>query len=71
MFRVAGGLSLAYIGTASATEFGVSLSCEPTLGDTILPWTSKTGPLWLDAKALHGVGNFFIEICTAMPGPLR
>jgi hypothetical protein len=24
---------------------------NPTLGDTILPWTSKTGPLWLDAKA--------------------
>ena len=39
---------------------------NPTLGDTILSWTSKTGPLWLDAKALHGFDDFFIEICTAI-----
>ena len=39
---------------------------NPTLGDTILPWTSKTGPLWLNAKALHCVDDFFIEICTAL-----
>jgi len=31
-----------------------------TLGDTILPRTSKTGLLWLDAKPLHCVDDFFI-----------
>ena len=39
---------------------------NPTLGDTILPWSSKTGPLWLDAKALHCVDDFFIEIRSAI-----
>jgi hypothetical protein len=39
---------------------------NPTLGDTILPWTSKPGPLWLDAKALHGFDDFFIESCAAI-----
>ena len=34
---------------------------NPTLGNTVLPWTSETGPVWLNAKALHGVDDFLIE----------
>ena len=34
---------------------------NPTLGNTTLPWTSKTGPLWLDAKTLHCEDGFLIE----------
>jgi len=36
---------------------------NPTLGNTVLPWTSETGPLWPNAKALHCVDDFLIEIC--------
>src|SRR5271156_2820911 len=39
---------------------------NPTLANTVLPWTLETGPLWLDAKALHCVDDFFIEICTVI-----
>jgi hypothetical protein len=34
---------------------------HPTLANPVLPWTSETGPLWLDAKALHCVDDFLIE----------
>ena len=34
---------------------------DPTLGNAILPRTSKAGSLGLDAEALHGVDHFFIE----------
>src|SRR5580658_1569742 len=39
---------------------------NPTLGNTVLPWTSETGPLWLNAKALHGVDDFLIEARAAI-----
>ena len=39
---------------------------DPTFGKTILPRTSKAGSLGLDAEALHGVDDFFIEVCTAI-----
>src|SRR5271157_3503933 len=34
---------------------------HPTLGNTVLPWASETGPLWSNAKALHCVDDFLIE----------
>ena len=39
---------------------------HPTLGDTVLPWTSETGPLGLNAKALHCVDDFLIEARAAI-----
>jgi len=39
---------------------------HPTLGNTVLPWTLETGPLWLNAKALHGVDDFLIEARAAI-----
>jgi hypothetical protein len=39
---------------------------NPTLGNTVLPWTLETGPLWLNAKALHCVDDFLIEARAAI-----
>ena len=39
---------------------------DPSLGHAILPRTSEAGPLRLDAKALHRVNNFFIELCATV-----
>jgi hypothetical protein len=39
---------------------------HPTLGNTVLPWTLETGPLWLNAKALHGVDDLLIEARAAI-----
>jgi hypothetical protein len=39
---------------------------NPTLANPVLPWTSETGPLWLNAKALHGVDDFLIEARAAI-----
>jgi hypothetical protein len=39
---------------------------NPTLGNTVLPWTLETGPLGLNAKALHGVDDFLIEARAAI-----
>src|SRR5580658_3414902 len=44
----------------------VTAVANPTLGNTVLPWTSETGPLWLNAKALHGVDDFLIEARAAI-----
>ena len=35
---------------------------DPTLGNAVLPRTSEAGSLWLDAEALYGVDDFFIEV---------
>jgi hypothetical protein len=37
-----------------------------TLGDSVLPWTSKAGPFGLDAEALHCVDHLLIEVCCAV-----
>jgi hypothetical protein len=39
---------------------------NPTLGNTVLPWTLETGPLWSNAKALHCVDDFLIEARAAI-----
>src|SRR5271156_380920 len=39
---------------------------NPTLANPVLPWTSETGPLWLNAKALHCVDDFLIEARAAI-----
>src|SRR5271156_111532 len=39
---------------------------NPTLGNTVLPRTLETGPLGLNAKALHGVDDFLIETRVAI-----
>jgi hypothetical protein len=39
---------------------------NPALGDTVLPRTSITCPLGLDAKILDRVDDFFIELCAAI-----
>ena len=39
---------------------------NPTLGNTVLPWTLETGPLGLNAKALHCVDDFLIEARAAI-----
>jgi hypothetical protein len=39
---------------------------NPTLSNTVLPWTSETCPLGLDAEALYSVDDFLIEVCAAI-----
>src|ERR1700740_1218027 len=39
---------------------------NPTLANPVLPWTLETGPLGLDAKALHCVDDFLIEARVAI-----
>jgi len=39
---------------------------HPALGNTVLPRTSITCPLGLDAKHLHGVDQFLIELRAAI-----
>ena len=39
---------------------------NPTFCDTILPRTSETGSLWCNAKGLHGVDDFIVEVRTAI-----
>ena len=39
---------------------------DPALGNSVLPWASKAGPLGLDAEALHHVDHFFIELRAAI-----
>lgn len=39
---------------------------DPPFRNTVLPRASKAGSLELDAEALHGIDNFFIELCAAI-----
>ena len=39
---------------------------DPALGHAVLPRTSETGPLRLDAEGLHRVDHFFIELRAAI-----
>ena len=39
---------------------------NPTFGHTVLPGTAEAGSFRLDAKALHGADDFFVEIRTAI-----
>ena len=39
---------------------------DPSLSNTVLPWTSEAGPLGLDAEALHGIDHPRIETGTAI-----
>src|ERR1700751_2790847 len=39
---------------------------NPTLANPFLPRTLETGPLWLNAKALHRVDDFLIEARVAI-----
>jgi hypothetical protein len=39
---------------------------NPALCNSVLPRTSETGPLGLDAEALYSVDDFLIEVCAAI-----
>ena len=39
---------------------------NPTLGNAVLPWTSETRPLGLDAETLHCLDYFSIEVCATI-----
>ena len=39
---------------------------DPALGNAVLPWAQKTGPLWLDAETLYRLNHFFVELSTAI-----
>jgi len=35
---------------------------DPTICNMVLPWSSETGPLWLNAKTLYRFDHFIIEV---------
>ena len=41
-------------------------AADPTLANTVLPWTSETAPLWLDAETLHRTDDLLIEARAAI-----
>src|ERR1035438_5952687 len=41
-------------------------AADPTLGDTVLPWTSEAGSLGLNVEALHCFDYFATEVCTTI-----
>jgi hypothetical protein len=43
-----------------------SAVADPSFCDAVLPRTSEAGLLRLDAKVLHGVNDFLVELCAAI-----
>ena len=41
-------------------------AADPTLSDSVLPWTSEAGSLGLNVEALHRLDYFATEVCTAI-----
>jgi len=41
-------------------------AADPTLGNSVLPGTAETGPLGLDAEALHNLNHLCIELRAAI-----
>ena len=39
---------------------------NPALGEAVLPWAPKTGPLWLDIETPYRLNHFFVELSTAI-----
>src|ERR1035438_5832017 len=37
-------------------------AADPTFCNTVLPWASEAGPLWLNVEARHRADHFFIEV---------
>jgi hypothetical protein len=37
-----------------------------SFSNAVLPWTAEAGSLGLDTKALDGIDDFFIKLCTAI-----
>jgi hypothetical protein len=46
-------------------QFAAAVS-DPALGDAILPRTAEAGSFWLDAEALDGIDDLFIELRAAI-----
>ena len=59
-------LQMAFIQDDHMVEQIASAVANPSLGNAVLPWTSITRPLGLDAKHLHCVDQFLIELRAAI-----
>jgi len=64
--RVQQPLQLSFIQDDHMVKQIPAAVAHPTLANPVLPWTLETGPLGLNAKALHGVDDFLIETRAAI-----
>jgi hypothetical protein len=59
-------LEMTFIHNDHVAEQIPAAVADPTLGHAVLPRTSITGPLRLDAEALHSLDHIAIEVRTAI-----
>jgi len=59
-------LQVAFIQHDHVVEQIAAAGANPTFGHTVLPRTAEAGSFRLDAIALHGADDFFVEIRTAI-----
>src|ERR1700749_4947272 len=57
---------VAFIDNDHVVEQVPAAAADPTLSDSVLPWTSEAGSLGLNVEALHRLDYFVTEVCTAI-----